>query len=147
MFGELDNQGCIVSVCQRLPKDLRSKWASRRTKNQRHSSEYLTLSDLVKFVDQETNRLNDPIFGKESFETENSLPEGAGKKTSTSLVTSTQQTDASDMSRRRRIFTCVVCSNNHKLYYSDHFRDMSVDDRMKLVSKHNLCIIYHNLFL
>ena len=63
MFGELDNQGCIVSMCQRLPKDLRSKWASRTTKNQRHSSEYLTFSDFVKFVDQEADRLNDPIFG------------------------------------------------------------------------------------
>ena len=140
MFGELDNQGCIVSVCQRLGKDLRSKWASRTTKNQRHSSEYLTFSDFVKFVGQEADRLNDPIFGKESFETGSSLPDGAGKKTSTSLVTSTQQTDGRDTSRRRRSFTCVVCSNNHKLYYCNDFRDMSVDDRMKLVSKHNLCI-------
>ena len=140
MFGELDNQGCIVSVYQRLSKDLRSKWASRTTMNQRHSSEYLTFSDFVKFVDQEADRLNDPIFGKESFETGSSLPDGAGKKTSTSLVTSTQQTDGRDTSRRRRSFTCVICSNNHKLYYCNDFRDMSVDDRMKLVSKHNLCI-------
>ena len=139
MFGELDNQGCIVSVCQRLPKDLRSKWASRTTRNQRHSSEYLTFSDFVKFVDQEADRLNDPIFGKESFETGSSLPDGTGKKTSTSLVTSTQQTDGSD-TPRRRIITCVVCSNNHKLYYCDDCRKISEDNGMKLVSKHNLCI-------
>ena len=51
-----------------------------------------------------------------------------------------QQTDGSDASRRRRILTCVVCSNDHKLYYCDDFRNMSSDDCMKLVSKHNLCI-------
>nr|XP_037869185.1 uncharacterized protein LOC119628994 [Bombyx mori] len=35
--------------------------------------------------------------------------------------------------------SCVICSKNHFLYECDKFKNMNVDARLSLVSKHKLC--------
>ena len=129
MYGELDTQSCIVSVCKRLQRDLREKWSHRTTKRQRESSEYLTFSDFVNFIEQEADRLNDPIFGRDLFEQDE-----REIKSHTSLAV------ASNVQPNRQRFNCILCSNNHKLFFCSQFKDMSLDDRFKFVTKHKLCI-------
>ena len=134
MYGEPNNQECIVAVCGRLTKDMKSKWASKTIKHQRLASEYLSFSDFVTFIANEASRLNDPIFGalQKSFTTRT----GSHQKPA-SFATSTDQSAAKDKkstwSASRRS-SCLVCGDSHILFFCKTFKSMSPDERMKVVS-------------
>ena len=140
MYGELNNQECIVAVCGRLTKDMKSKWASKTIKHQRLASEYLSFSDFVTFIANEASRLNDPIFGALQ---ESSTTRAGSHQKPASFATSTDQSAAKDKkstwSASRRS-SCLVCGDSHILFFCKTFRSMSPDERMKVVTEHKLCI-------
>ena len=148
MYSEINTQTCVVSVCKRLSKELREKWTSLTTRNQRKHGDYLSFSEFVSFVEEEAGRLNDPVFGREAFE------KGASSQQRTSatnsFAASAQQAadssppaanvlGASSRPAVRNISPCILCSNMHKLFYCNDFRTMSLDERMKFVSDKKLC--------
>ena len=140
MYGELNNQECIVAVCGRLTKDMKSKWASKTIKHQRLASEYLSFSDFVTFIANEASRLNDPIFGALQ---ESSTTRAGSHQKPASFATSTDQSATKDKkstwSASRRS-SCLVCGDSHILFFCKTFRSMSPDERMKVVTEHKLCI-------
>ena len=140
MYGELNNQECIVAVCGRLTKDMKSKWASKTIKHQRLASEYLSFSDFVTFIANEASRLNDPIFGALQ---ESSTTRAGSHQKPASFATSTDQSATKDKkstwSASRRS-SCLVCGDSHILFFCKTFRSMSPNERMKVVTEHKLCI-------
>ena len=129
MYAEINTQTCIVAVCKRLPRDLRDKWIDKTTCNQQDNDEYLPFSDFAKFIGNAADRLNDPVFGKEAFESNN--PKLQSFAASSSMATQ----------QRTSYPVCVACSKGHKLFYCETFRAMPLDDRQELVSKNHLCTL------
>ena len=121
MYGELNNQECIVVVCGRLTKDMKSNWASKTIKHQRLASEYLSFSDFVTFIANEASRLNDPIFG--ALQESSTTRAGIHLKPA-SFATSTDQSAAKDKkstwSASRRS-SCLVCGDSHILFFCKTF--------------------------
>ena len=130
MYAEINTQTCIVAVCKRLPRDLREEWIDRTlTCNQQDNDKYLPFSDFAKFIGSAADRLNDPVFGKESFESSN--PKHQSFSASTSIVAQ----------QRTSYPVCLACSKGHKLFYCETFRAMPLEDRQELVNKNHLCTL------
>ena len=110
MHAEINTQTCIVAVCKRILRDLRDEWIDKTTCNQQDNDEYLPFVDFAEFVRSVTDRLNDPVFGKEAFETNNSKLQSFAASSSMA----TQQ--------RTSYSLCVARSNGHKLFYCKIFR-------------------------
>ena len=116
-----------MAVCKRLQINLRNRWLKQTTDNLQAASEYLSFSDFVRLVSAEAKRQNDPIFGQDLLNTsKQSLPPNGQKKSTTSCAISAKQ----PAGNRNQ---CVVCSSGHKLFYCMKFRDMSLNEREKLV--------------
>ena len=85
-------------------------------------------------------RLNDPIFGALQ---ESSTTRAGSHQKPASFATSTDQSAAKDKkstwSASRRS-SCLVCGDNHILFFCKTFKSMSPDERMKVVTEHKLCI-------
>ena len=107
MYAEINTQTCIVAVCKRYLRDLRDKWIDKTTCNQQDNDEYLPFSDFAKFIGNAADRLNDPVFGKDAFESSN--PKLQSFAASSSMTTQ----------QRTSYPACVTCSKGHKLFYCE----------------------------
>ena len=106
------------------------------------------LSEFVSFVEEEAGRLNDPVFGRETFE-KNASSQQRTTATNSFAASAQQAADssppagnvlgASSRPAVRNISPCILCSNMHKLFYCNDFRTMSLDERIKFVSDKKLC--------
>ena len=141
MFSEVDIQNNIVHICRRLQPHLRYKWRDTVMKEKRVTSVYLKFSDFVQFVQVQADVVNDPIYGEDAlFVSTDKLANN--KRPVTGFASATMDGDTPNRSQafnQHKPNVCLLCKENHKLFYCPRFIDMSVNERLVYVRSNALC--------
>ena len=142
-LNEVDSQNCIMEIVNRLQQYLKNRWKKIALECKRDKFCYPNFKRLVDFVRVEADDAKDPLYGKFGSHTRsNDHQSSDSSKRHTSLVTSTGD-DPSKSSSKSQHFCrspCVVCKDNHRLFFCDQFKKMNVSDRIAVVKRYKLCV-------
>jgi len=137
---QVDNQSCIISIADRLQPYIRNRWKRHAVETKRESSVYPKFKDFVNFISKQADEATDPVYGSWNAHKNPSKPTASdGKKSSTSFTTSTQPSQ-----HKRR--SCVLCGEDHRLFWCARFKAMKPTERLQIVVNHKLCenCLLHN---
>ena len=141
MFSEVDTQNNIVHICRRLHPQLRYKWRDTVMTEKQSTSVYLKFSDFVQYVQDQADVVNDPIYGEDAlFVSTDKLANN--KRPVTGFASATMDGYTPNRSQAFNQHTpnvCLLCKENHKLFYCPTFIDMSVDERLLYVRNNAIC--------
>ena len=148
---EIDAQIVLKRIIARVPDWVRSKWEKRQLKAKRSTKSYLRFKDLVEFVEEVADELNDPLcmpcpkatsaenkqkafLAQSHDEGHTSAPDSfsAQRKNSSTSV-------KEENSRSHDRTPCIRCQGKHTLSRCDAFKAMSVKDRISFVKQKKLC--------
>ena len=112
-----------------------------RGKEQREAA----LCDFIKFINEETMLVNDPLFSKEAIEQYNgkrSSRQENTKKRIGAFFTSSKEDDISGLQKVEMSFN--ACGKSHILDTCEHFMKNTLKVKTKLLVKVLLCLLLAN---
>ena len=127
----------LKAFTRKLPYDMRSKWLSKNyeiTKSDRSAS----LKDIVKFVEAESAKRSDPIFG--DFLTPNTRLSGAHGQSGSKIADNDEPSkgqhfatavDKRGVNKVSSKLRCPKCTATHFLNQCSQFRASTVDDGLR----------------
>ena len=128
---EVDTQSCIVNLVSKLQPYIRNKWRDFAFKQRDEKSRYPDFSEFVEFISKQAANATDPVYGSSMNIKDSTSKEGTSHPRSKVL---TSQTDVV-----KRVYECILCRENHRLFYCQQFKEMKPHDRLSLVVQHKLC--------
>jgi len=136
-LSEIEGQTCIVEVVNRLQPFLRNRWKKVALDKKRESGSYPKFDDLVKFIEQQAEEANDPVYGSIGcrYERRESTNREKDPKPVSSFSSFTE--NAAQGGKRR--YSCIVCDGDHRVLFCDKFKGMKLADRISVVKDHRLC--------
>ena len=152
-YSTLDSMDIMLSVCKRLPDDLRYQWVKESVKIESTTGQRAKFVDLTKFV-CEQRRVLDSMFGRAVYKTPRLKPLPTTKsftpKRERCLATFNSSFKPTNKNRQEVGFkkdrqkeryqpACSLCSGAHNLFKCQTFQNLSFDDRMKHVREKVLC--------
>ena len=151
-LNEINSSDNLRRIAERLPYNLKSKWLSR-TRSLRTVSIRPGIQDLSDFVQEQAEEANDPVFGDimvfKSRSREAQMRSSPKKFTSqstsqrvTTMVTQAQQDKGPQCESQpiqRKRWSCPACEGFHSLQRCFKFKEMSNDDRVKILRRDNIC--------
>ena len=140
----------ICMLISKLPGGLMDRW-NRKVQNIRRSQlREPTLQDLIKFVEEETILMNDPLFSREAIseyvqKTDKMHPRRQRLKTCYTRSDSREKKDdikqlkspSSDSSKLSA--KCKFCDGDHDLDDCQFYNEIAVEDRSSFLKKNKLC--------
>ncbi|XP_031554426.1 uncharacterized protein LOC116291397 [Actinia tenebrosa] len=156
-MSELNSAKTLQSIVAKLPSYLGVKWCRSAHDKLSKEDRIVEFEDLAKFVKQEAELANDPIFSPEMLKRERrknipltkdnrgarSRPQ-SGARPSQSLATST--TKAKQNEQRSPLPatatygpTCLICDGKHAIAKCDTLNQTNADARFELVREKRLC--------
>ncbi|XP_022104751.1 uncharacterized protein LOC110986831 [Acanthaster planci] len=153
---EVKSQSFILDVVSRLPNYVQLRWRKSALKSKRANESYPSFKDLVDFVSNIACEVNDPVYGNlypKRFDRSRGSNQGVSLNSSVSrqsqLDTGATGTAKPSPSKSVKSYAkpeppCVLCSQTHRLWHCDKFKQMSPRQRLNIVVAHKLC---HNCLL
>lgn len=155
-MSELDSTQILQSISAKLPSYSGVKWCRSAHEVQVKEKRLVGFTDFVKFVKQEAEVANDPIFSPDVLKRErkrNGLARDSNRGTrskyqggtnpSQSLVTSATPVDHSEQQQSAatsgREQSCPVCNGKHPIVKCSNFIKATADKRLDLISEKRLC--------
>lgn len=131
MLEEIDTQRSILSIIQRCPNFVRSKWRKKSLAEKEKNGKYLKFKDFSEFMVNVAVEVSDPVYGNESYFSKTTQRQGR----------SSMQAHVAPVSIDKRVnHVCSLCkSGEHKLYTCKTFRDLNISDRIKFVRDNRMC--------
>ncbi|XP_041471180.1 uncharacterized protein LOC121420582 [Lytechinus variegatus] len=136
MMSEVSNQQHMMKIIERLPYYLKSRWL-RVVKDIRHHGRAPNITDVVNFVSDAAEEVNDPVFGA-LVEVKREYPpsrQPVKQKTTTSSFT----TSADDNNNKTFKRKCYLCKAEHSLFGCDTFKKMTPAERLQFAKKAGVC--------
>ena len=97
----------------------------------RKDNTYPGFKSLVDFLEAEAGEANDPVYGS------------MGQKAEARTITNNKQSSSFSTQVVRQP-PCILCRQDHKLFYCAEFKAMRIADRLQVVSENKLC---HNCLM
>lgn len=157
-LNEVNVQVILKDIIQRLPSFAQMNWDKKQLKCKREQKRYLLFTELVDFVDELNDELNDPLCGhaakserskQKSFlvsgqsvdVNSDSVNTAASKsrKSDRVDVNSESVNTADAKSRKPDRDPCTLCTKGHFLSRCRQFQAMPVNDRLAFVRQKGLC--------
>ena len=156
-IGDLNSTETLRLVSSKLPSYSGVKWCRHAHEARTKSKKIVTFGDFVKFVKEEAELANDPIFSPSALKAErkkSDTPFRMGRRTRPSkgdnsssasafAVSSTQPHNSfvppSKPSAEQPDQTCPLCNGQHTLVKCNKFLKKSVDDRSEFLRSKGLC--------
>ena len=155
-MSELDSTQILQSISAKLPSYSGVKWCRSAHEVQVKEKRLVDFTDFVKFVKQEAEVANDPIFSPDVLKRErkrNGLTRDSNSGTrskyqgginpSQSLVTSATPVDRSEQQQSAatsgREQSCPICNGKHSIVKCSNFIKVTADKRLDLISEKHLC--------
>ena len=155
-MSELDSTQILQSISAKLPSHSGVKWCRSAHEVQGKEKRLMGFTDFVKFVKQEAEVANDPIFSPDVRKRERKRNGPArdsnrgtrskyqgGTNPSQSLVTSATPVDHSEQQQPAattgREQSCPVCNGKHSIVKCSNFIKATADKRLDLISEKRLC--------
>ena len=143
-YSEINSQQSIIDVLHRCQPYIRTRWRKQALKTKKDKDSYSSLQEFVDFIKLVSSEACDPVYGVEAAKSRSS-----SRSASCNTVTSLLHGDRSSSSWQPALQSssvpgpatcpCVVCGQNHRLFYCDKFKSMQPKDRLDVVKKHRLC--------
>ena len=99
------------------------------------------LQDLIKFVEEETVLINDPLFSRETLHEYTNYPERSTHVKARKLKNYYTKADQKAVEQTVTVASikCKFCDGNHDLDDCQFYREITVDDRSSFLKKNRLC--------
>jgi len=134
-LSEIDSQNFLLEIVKKLQPFLQDKWRKQAVALKRATGEYPNLKTLVDFVAEIADEMNDPVYGRSKLGTKDDKPEVFEKQKS---QTTTFSSDIK-VAQSNKVYLCVLCKGEHRLFYCDSFKGMKPTERLKFVRDNRLC--------
>ncbi|KAJ8043465.1 hypothetical protein HOLleu_10558 [Holothuria leucospilota] len=153
---EVNSQSVIREIMGRFPNYVQLKWKKRALKSKKSNDSYPTFKEFVEFAAEIAGEVNDPVYGNvfpkrsDRFKREQrTSSESYSVSLSNSNVGATGHSNDKGSRLKRGAYAkseppCVLCSQVHRLWHCDQFKQMSPRERLDVVINHKLC---HNCLL
>jgi len=130
---EVECQASIVKIAERLQGPVKGRWRRKALEIKAENDRYPLFEEFAKFVKKEALEASDPVYGLVSKERTavSGSAESAKPKKSDSF--------ASVAGPSRRVQSCLLCQNDHRLLYCSKFKAMKPSERLQLVKSRKLC--------
>lgn len=134
-LSEIDSHNFVRDIVKKLEPFLQDKWRDRAVALKKATGEYPELKMLVDFVREKSDVVNDPVYGKSKF----------GSKDEKSNVHENQKSQSTNFSsdvkftQGSKVYQCILCKAEHKLFYCQSFKSMKPHERLKFVRDNRLC--------
>ena len=157
-MGDLDSTETLRLVSSKLPSYSGVRWCRHAHKIQAKSKKIVTFSAFVKFVKEEAELANDPIFSPNSLKaerkkTDNQIRSGWRNKpskrvdnrfTANSFATSSTKPPNSSVQSSKPPAdqadqACPLCNGQHALVKCNKFLKSAVDARSEVIRSKGLC--------
>jgi hypothetical protein len=125
---EIDTQNTIMDIIGRLPRYIQNKWKTEAIKVLRKEGNYPGIKELVKFIKEIAEEVNDPVYGFKADDT----------KRKPAPPTRTYVTH-DNMKIGTLSMKCQVCSQSHGIWTCDQFRQMAIPKRWEVAKEYRLC--------
>ena len=131
MLDQISNRRELIKIVERLPYHLRSRWL-RQVKHIRDNNRNPNIMDVVNFINDVAEEMNDPVFGT-------LLQSGVkANRTSPSRQVPSKGNFATSVSTPTP-HRCILCREPHSLFGCNLFKEMKPDQRFHLAQQHILC--------
>jgi hypothetical protein len=127
---EVDTQSSIIHIVDRLQPYLKNRWRRHAMDMKREKDCYPSFSDFVEFIRMAAEDASDPVYGSSGSQTK--LQDNS--KNASSFFTSYM-----DTGHIRPAKPCILCKQNHRLFYCDTFKNLKPVERLDVVKSHKLC--------
>ena len=132
-LSEIDTQSCIADIALRLQPFMRNRWKRNVMDIKENKGRYPKFLEFVEFIRKQAAEATDPVYGQWGSKPKPSDSK-PNKVSSYSTVTS-----SSDRQANRRKYQCILCREDHRLFYCQVFKRMKPSERLGLVREKNLC--------
>ena len=164
-MGDLDSTETLKQISSKLPSYSRVKWCWHAHETQTKKKKIVTFSDFVKFVREEAELANDPIFSPDALKRERKKTEtgnhwrlGRGKRPSNKDESGPNASAFATLGNRNRRAPrptssppslkplgnqtdqlCPLCNGQHDLAKCSKFLKSSVEGRSEAIRTKGLC--------
>ena len=133
---EVDSQCVIRRVVDRLQKHHQFKWRDHAVDIKKKTGSYPSFGDLVSFLSNESDKVNDPAYGSIGVSREKSKQSSDSRR----HVSFNSGVKLSDQGNGKR-YQCIMCKQDHKLFYCNDFKKLKPAERLRFVNEQKLCHI------
>ena len=153
-MGDLDSTQTLLQISAKLPSYSGVKWCRQAHEAQTKTKKIITFSDFVKFVKEEAELANDPIFSPDALKKERNKTvtvnqprfgrkirpksKGVDGASGTSLATGGLPIE-SKIASEKSYQPCPLCEGQHSLVKCSSFLKTSVDQRSDVIREKGLC--------
>ena len=134
-LSEINTQGNLLKITERLPPFLQSAWRKKVMSLKRKEERLPRLEDLVSFVEDAAEEANDPIYGYGMKQQERIEPEKEAnrQKPKRHASYSTEVKSSQDHAK------CLICDGPHAITSCSTFQSLRPNERFEAVRKKGLC--------
>ena len=150
-ISDLDSTQVLRQVSAKLPSYSGVKWCRHAHDHQTKKEKRISFHELVKFVKEEAELANDPVFSPDALRRERQKSSGKEKPvrkprdtrgSSSTHATSTSSPSVADAPRSEhpsQAKTCLLCDSNHPVSKCQKFLSKTLEARVEFIRKNNLC--------
>ncbi|XP_054772959.2 uncharacterized protein LOC129280991 [Lytechinus pictus] len=132
---EISSNRELVKLAERLPFHLKARWL-KVVRDIRQRGRSPDITDMVKFVSDAAEEVNDPVFGELTATSPRSASKPSFNKQHSKSSYSTAVTDNSSFPKPKK---CFKCYQDHTLFGCDSFKSLTPDERFKFAQENRLC--------
>ncbi len=121
----------LQRILSKLPMDFQDKWRDH-VAEMRLTGQNIQFEDLVDFVHEASNIVNDPAFGKEAM---NSVEPTFNTK----MAKNAQHMEYSFSAQIISVDKCPMCQNEHDLESCEQFLSVTLNERRRFLRNQMLC--------
>jgi len=140
---EINSQGVMVKVVERLPAYLQTRWRKNVGDVRRLKDRMPDVGELVKFVEDSAEEANDPVYGRLNGKVKPKPGNAHHRKMNPSHGSVRSTNFSTDASLLRQESTewkkCFLCVGNHPLYRCKDFLKKKVEYRLKIAVEKGIC--------
>ena len=128
-------------MASKLPGSLTERWNREVSKIRRHHRRLPDLEDFIKYTEEETMLMSDPLFSRKALSELNTVKERPIRRNKVKgfLTVSDGKAAADDRNDEKKPPHCSLCNSSHDLDECRNFHEMEVEGRSKFLSKQKVC--------
>ena len=141
-WNALDTPEILCMLISKLPGVLMDRWNRKVQNIRRRESREPDLIDFVRFVEEETLLMNDPLFSREALCEYAGQKEKEGKakhKKLKNCYTKSEEKVTQNYSSVNPRKKCVFCDGSHDLDDCQFYTEIPVEERSKFLKENKLC--------
>ena len=140
-WNAMDTPEMLCMLIAKLPGGLIDRWNRNVQVIRKGHLREPDLQDLIKFVEEETVLINDPLFSRETLHEYTNYPERSTHVKARKLKNYYTKADQKAVEQTVTVASikCKFCDGNHDLDDCQFYREIIVDDQSSFLKKNRLC--------